>query len=98
MKGKPNLSDQEKTRLVFKQLDTCVDAARNSNQSGDWSEAWQEANKLQSLTQCSYMVQIATNSTAVVSGLLQKNWVMVAVSAAAIFGFAVALYASRRKK
>lgn len=97
MNRKPSMSTKEKTRHVFEQLDRCVDAVQKSEQSGDWQEAWQEADKLRSLTQCSCVVQIATNSAAVVSGVFQQDWVMVAVSAAAIFGFVVVLFSNRRK-
>lgn len=100
MKGKGMLgrSDQEKTEAVFKQLDKCVNEARKAKWSNNWKDAWQEANKLNSLTKCSCTVQIVANSAAVLSGLCQRNWILVFVSVTAIFGFAVVLYGSKHKK
>ena len=98
MTGKPSKPDQEKTEHVFKQLDRCVDEARKAEQSGDWKCAWQEIDKLNLLAKCSCAVQIAANSAAMLSGICQRNWILVVVSATAIFGFAVVLYGSVRKK
>lgn len=98
MKGKSNRSDNKNVEHMFKQLDRCISEARKAEQSNSWEDAWQEANKLDSLTKCSCTVQIVANSAAALSGVYRKDWILFAVSVAAVFGFVIVLYGNRHKK
>lgn len=98
MKGKSSKSNPQKTEHLFQQLDRCINEARKAQQTNNWKDAWQEADKLRALTKCSCTIQIAANSAAALSGVYQRNWILVMVSATAIFGFIVVLYGNRHKK
>ena len=98
MKGKTSKPNRKKTEHLFKQLDRCISEARKAEQTNNWKDAWQEADKLSLLTKCSCTIQIAANSATALSGAYQRNWILVVVSATAIFGFVVVLYGNRYKK
>ncbi len=98
MKGKSSKSNHKKTEHMFQQLDRCISEARKAEQTNNWKNAWHEADKLNLLTKCSCTAQIVANSAAVLSGAYQRNWILVVVSATAIFGFVVVLYGNRYKK
>ena len=98
MKEKSSKLNHKKTVHVFQQLDKCISEAQKAEQTNNWKEAWKEANKLNLLTKCSCTVQIITNSAATLSGVYQRNWILVMVSVSAIFGFIVVLYGSSDPK
>lgn len=97
MKGRMK-TDQANTKRVFAELDHCVTEARKAEASGNWMTAWQEADKLNLLCNCSYASQIAANSAGVMVGVHRLDWVMVAISAATLFGLVVVIISKRMKK
>lgn len=96
MKEKSSKSNNKETEYVFQQLDKCIHEARRAEQTDNWKDAWQAADKLSLLTKSSYAFQIVSNSVAVLFGAYQRNWILVMVSASAIFGLFIELYGNKK--
>lgn len=97
-KRRKNSPDSEKTKRIFLQLDECVKKARESETTGDWSEAQQEAEKLRRLTSFVRSTEAVAHSVAAISGMYRHDWILVAVSSITVLSILIVLYTSRRKE
>lgn len=86
------------TKRVFQQLDECVKQARKAERTENWSEAQREAEKLQHLINFVHSAEAVANSVAVISGVYQHDWILVAVSSVTVLGVLIVLWTSKRKK
>lgn len=85
---------------IFPQLDDCVDYGKQADSSGDWTYAYEEAEKLDALIDALDVadgVRMGTQLAVGVKNLIDKNWIGFAAVCATMFGIAVGIWKRHKK-
>ena len=92
-----NHSGRASCEDVFSQLDECVDRALAAEQSGDWTPAEKAAEKLRYIVCGVRMAYGISHATAILVGLVRKDWLLAVVSTITVASIIADLYSQARK-